>query len=280
MDRRPTSQASWERLAQLEIKTRPSQGEATAEDKDLRAQDALRLARKLVAAVAGWAIDHQVGLAFRELENLPRQMGGLSPRGKREYATRKAKVDQHAHERDGALIEFDQDDPLFARKCLKLLLQHDQVALPEWLSEGTISGLQALDYGDDTPPMFKRNTANRKLSERVRRYQLRALAIIEYRKEAFGITKTTSEGDIADALDVEVDTIKGWRKDLPEFFGDYKVDCQLAEARNRGSAYNRKWIKKGNSSSERFSDIANACRRQSWRQGSFDPRQPIPGSNQ
>jgi hypothetical protein len=231
-------------LARLEMKTRPSQGNPTAKDKDLHVQDALSLARQLVAAVAGWAIDHQVGLAFHELENLPPQIGGLNSPAKREYASRKAKVDQHEHERDGALIDFDQDDSLFARRCLRFLLQQNQAGLPPWLSEMTLSGLQALDYGDETPPMFERNTNGRKNSEQIREYQLRALAFIEYRKEALGLTKTVSEGDIADALDVKVDTIKGWRKDLPKVFGAYKVGMWLAEAKNSGSAHNLKSTKK------------------------------------
>jgi hypothetical protein len=253
-EKNPKGQAAYieglvEGLARLEIKTRPSKGKATEEDKDLHAQNALKLARKLVVAVAGWAIDHQVGLAFHELESLPRQIDGIRPRGKRDYAARKAKVDQHEHERDGALIDFDQDDPLFARRCLKYLLQRNQGALPPWLSEITLDGLQALHYGDDIPPIFAKNMADRKQSERVRRYQLQALAIIEYRK-VLGITKTVSEGDIAEALDVKVGTIKDWRKDLPKIFGDYEVELELTFARNRGSAYDRKAIKKGKSSKE------------------------------
>jgi hypothetical protein len=226
-----------ERLAHLETKTRPSQGEATAKDKDMHVQEALRLAGQLVLTVAGWAIDHQIGLAFRKLENLPQQIDGLSPRAKRDYTARKAEVDQHGHERVGTSIDVDQDDPLFARRCLKFLLQHNQAGLPDWLSEMTLSGLRALDYGDDAPPMFERNTADRKLPEQVRRYQLRALAFIEYRKAALGVTKTVSEGDVAEAFGVSIETIKDWRKDLPKVLGAYEVDSQLAEARNRGSAY-------------------------------------------
>jgi hypothetical protein len=52
-----------------------------------------------------------------------------------------------------------------------------------------------------------------------------------------GVTKTVSEGDVAEAFGVSIETIKDWRKDLPKVLGAYEVDSQLAEARNRGSAY-------------------------------------------
>src|SRR6202140_644747 len=53
------------RLDELEKQTRPSGGTVTSKSKDMAAFDALELAGELVAAVAGWAIDHQIGLAAK-----------------------------------------------------------------------------------------------------------------------------------------------------------------------------------------------------------------------
>jgi hypothetical protein len=55
-------------LEELEEKTRPSGGAETELGKDLAAFQALKFARYLVDAVAGWALDHQIGLALSRLE--------------------------------------------------------------------------------------------------------------------------------------------------------------------------------------------------------------------
>jgi hypothetical protein len=56
-------------LAALEKTTRPQEGAVTARGKDRKAVEALNLANQLVRAVAGWAIDHQMGLALRGQES-------------------------------------------------------------------------------------------------------------------------------------------------------------------------------------------------------------------
>ena len=61
-----------ERLDELEKKTRPSASSGdVAEGKDLAARQALKTVGDLVRYVAGWAIDHQVGLAIEGLEFVP-----------------------------------------------------------------------------------------------------------------------------------------------------------------------------------------------------------------
>jgi len=55
-------------LEELEEKTRPNGGAETELGKDLAAFQALKFARYLVDAVAGWALDHQIGLALSRLE--------------------------------------------------------------------------------------------------------------------------------------------------------------------------------------------------------------------
>ncbi len=49
-------------LIKLEASTRPSFGPKTAEGKTDRSLEALRLISQIVDMLAGWAIDHQIGL--------------------------------------------------------------------------------------------------------------------------------------------------------------------------------------------------------------------------
>ena len=55
------------RLGELEKRTRPEGGPSTSQGKDLAAFDALCAAGELVRYVAGWAIDHEIGLAVMGL---------------------------------------------------------------------------------------------------------------------------------------------------------------------------------------------------------------------
>ena len=57
-----------DKLSELERKTNPEGGARTAKRKDLAAFRALRTAGKLVNALAGWALDHQAGLALKNLK--------------------------------------------------------------------------------------------------------------------------------------------------------------------------------------------------------------------
>ena len=54
------------RFAEYEAKSHPDNGEQGAMGKDLLAFSALQCAGRLVHAVAGWEIDHQVGLALQD----------------------------------------------------------------------------------------------------------------------------------------------------------------------------------------------------------------------
>jgi|SRR6516165_6603648 len=60
-----------DRLMELERKTDPKNGMQSAKGKDLAAFCALKIAGQLVSALAGWALDHQAGLALEGLEFVP-----------------------------------------------------------------------------------------------------------------------------------------------------------------------------------------------------------------
>src|SRR5258707_9069500 len=94
----------------LERESRPSLG-ADAKGKDLAAQDAIAFAAGLLEYVAGWAIDHQKGLAIRtaaELE-IRRQRVPMDP----SKPMAEPPAEDHRYEREGAL-QF-QLDPVHTR---------------------------------------------------------------------------------------------------------------------------------------------------------------------
>src|SRR5271169_837796 len=89
-------------LEELEEKTRPSVGAKTERGKDLAAFRALQTAGKLVDALAGWALDHQVGLGLAGLEFLP--LGPSSLRTHPAYVGTRVLADSHCHEREGGAV--------------------------------------------------------------------------------------------------------------------------------------------------------------------------------
>ncbi|MGC2712781.1 MAG: hypothetical protein WA366_05335 [Pseudolabrys sp.] len=90
------------RLEELEESTRPSAGAKTERDKDRAAFVALQTAGQLVDALAGWALDHQIGLALANLEFMP--LGSSSLRTHPEYVAARVQVDSHRHEREGGAV--------------------------------------------------------------------------------------------------------------------------------------------------------------------------------
>jgi hypothetical protein len=87
-------------LSKLEKQTRPSEGTSTSDGKDLAAVHALQVAGTLIHYVAGWAIDHHVGLAIEGL----RSVSPILEMNKNEhYLRQKAIVDDHKHEKFGVL---------------------------------------------------------------------------------------------------------------------------------------------------------------------------------
>ena len=197
-----------ERLAQLEIKTRPSHGETTAKDKDLHAQDALRLARKLVAAVAGWAIDHQVGLAAEGFEFVPPQPAQTSHHP--HYLQQKAMADDHRHEKLGAVeAENGNSDPQFQRACLINLLGCNSGAWPGWLCQTIVNALEALEFGE-VHPIFERTSEGNKRDLTERRLMLRALEMVQFRRTAYLMKKQDAQEEVAKEIGVGSETVKSW----------------------------------------------------------------------
>jgi hypothetical protein len=103
-----------DRLCELEQRTDPKDGIKSAVGKDLASFEALHVAGKLIQALAGWALDHQVGLALEGLEFVPLQPSGTKDHP--EYLAARKNVDDHVHEKSGGSLGVL--DPVIARSLL------------------------------------------------------------------------------------------------------------------------------------------------------------------
>jgi hypothetical protein len=178
-------------------------------------------------ALAGWALDHQAGLAMKGLQFVPRQPSGT--RDHPEYLQLRSVVDDHAHERNGAFRNGDLD-PIVARRLLVNLLYANPGGFQFALQQMAMEALKALDYGE-VQPMLARLQDGRKRGLTVRRLELRAVGFVEYRRTRFG-NKARALQDVASALGVGVETIRSWERRLRREFGDLEVLRTLSFAHN------------------------------------------------
>ena len=220
------------RLAELEKQTNPAGGDETAKGKDLAAFEALSFAGDLVGAVAGWAIDHQCGLAQSGLKFVPLQPSGTKDHP--EYRDQRAEVDRHGHESEGAAVARSLTfDPRVARNALYNLVLANPGGFPSGLQQLLLQALRALDYGEATP-IFQPEAEHRKRSYQELRLQLEALGFVEYRVGT-GYKKQKAQEDVAVVFGVATETIRTWEKRLRDEFGRLEVSRTLWFAKNAGN---------------------------------------------
>lgn len=229
-----------DRLDHLEKKTRPSASwDDVAEGKDLAVFEALRFAGDLVRYVAGWAIDHQVGLAREGLKFVPLQPSGTEQHP--QYLSERSAVDRHHHEKEGGILPFkDENDALVARRCLVNLLRSNPGAMPTWLAQKAIDGLEALDYGE-VQPLFAPVNSGRKRDLTMLKLQLRAIAMVAYRR-GLGLSKEKALAEVGGALNQSPHTLLSWEARLKNEFGPLEVARTVSFAQNHASwiAHERK----------------------------------------
>jgi hypothetical protein len=231
-----------DRLDELERQTRPSLGSASEERKDLAAFQALRFACDLVRHVAGWAIDHQMGLAAAGLTFVPLQPSGTKEHP--QYLSERSVVDSHVHEKSGGSMS-GACDPLAARRSMINFLRANPGAVPGWLQRQTIEAFEALDYGEVQLMVTPVNTG-RKRDLTMLRLQLRAVALVAYRRK-LGLTKVKALEQVSDALAISRHTLSSWESRLRDEFGRLEVDRTISFAENHASwvAAARKRIRRG-----------------------------------
>jgi hypothetical protein len=229
-------------LAELETATRPQDGAEAARGKDRKAVTALALVNHLVRAVAGWAIDHQLGLALRGEASPPDVLPELKYHPLNRSAI--ARVDSHRHEVEGARKEAIP--PAFARKALLNLLRTNPGAFPKSLVSEAVGALIRLDYNEIQPIFRPRN--RRKISLRELYGQLDALAWVAH-YVGRGFQKNEALQRVSDAFGVSTATIRSWNRRVRTELGALTVEIHLEAAGvydgNYEDAYDKNLIASG-----------------------------------
>ncbi len=178
-------------LLELERQTAPASGAEASDGKDFAAFEALQSAGDLVKELAGWAIDHQIGLALSGFEFVPLQPSGT--RDHTDYLRNKEEADSHEHEAQGSAY-FEHDSPTernaqAERRMLASLLQMNPGGFPSALARCAVEALKALDFGEIQDVLRPEKTGLDRNAYTRHRLELQALMHVEY-LQAKGMKKT------------------------------------------------------------------------------------------
>jgi hypothetical protein len=224
------------RLDVLERETRPSGGDATSNDKDLKSREAIAWAADLILYLAGWAIDHQQGVAMGGL-NSAEQAVTREPMTDPTSVDEKTALDSHENERI-AIAENTRGRNLppdrqreFAVQMVELLGNH---IFPKSLAEA----LRALDFGEVQPILQKAKVEGEKRNYTERTAQLRALEYIEF-ETAKGTLKNTARQTVGGQFNYGAEAIRKWEAPVREALGDSLVSGALLRARRDGELVKR-----------------------------------------
>jgi hypothetical protein len=216
------------RLDELEKLSRPMNGSASAKGKDLVASEALRCAGELTSRLAGWAIAHQLGLAAKGLESVQEPLSKAKAQTNQSFIEQQVLVDSHEHERVGAW-EPETADQVFTRKSLWNLVRSNSGGWPDWFCETVLGALRALDFGE-VRPIFAPVIAGRKRDYSTINLQLRAIAMVNFRRGAYSMTKEDALAEVGGALGADPETLKSWKGRLQKDLGRLRVDEVLSDA--------------------------------------------------
>lgn len=217
-----------DQLDLLEKNTRPSSG-SEARGKDLAAFEALEKAAWLVHHIAGWAVDHQRGLAQKGLQFVP--LVPSQTKSSPEYLERLTAVDDHDHERRGSVRS--ELSPIEARQLVLNVLRpmSGHLRLPSEF----IEALEALQFGETLPILQKKATTKRTGLVEFRA-KLTAIAYIEY-QYVKGVKKYASTEVVADKFAVSRDAVKDWPVEVRSALGNLEVQRRISTAQNSARNY-------------------------------------------
>lgn len=224
------------RLRELEKQTDPAAGDETAKSKDFRAFDALGVAMDLVECVAGWAIDHQIGLAAAGLEFVPLQPSGTKDHP--DYLRQLDEVNTHEHERVGSRYNRENwpETPQFRRRALINILATMHTDSLNELTYEAAEALRALEFGE-TLPLLDPTLSGLRVKYRALHLQLKSIGMVEYLR-ALDIKKLAAQVTIGSYFGVSDSTLRTWEKRLRQEdsgIGALKVSREIAWARNAAS---------------------------------------------
>ena len=213
------------RLDQLERQTDPQHPDSES-DKDASANKALRIVSELGAYVAGWAIDHKIGLAIEGRGNIP----DLAIQARRPaYTELREQVNSHRHEAAGRSPGLTRQ---VQRKALSNILNAMASPFCESIFDPLAEALEALEYGE-TLPLLEPARDGRKRKFRELKLQLLALCFVEYQR-TLGRRVDQLESDVKDAFCVSESTVRGWKRQLKTQLDPFNVDNALLRAEHCG----------------------------------------------
>lgn len=100
---------------------------------------------------------------------------------------------------------------------------------PDWLCETILEAIKALEYGE-VRSIFSPAVAGRKRDYTTLNLQLRAIAMVNFRRGAYGMTSKDGLAEVGDVLGADPETLKSWKGRLQRDFGRLRVDEVLSEA--------------------------------------------------
>ena len=211
--------------------THPDKGVAAEVDKDLKAWTALVRMRELTETIAGWAINHQTGLAVEGLRALS-SLASADINENPEYDENLSRLNSHEREQTGKRVyeETEKLSPLLARKILTNILSANPGGFNFDLNRMLVQAMQALEFGE-TLPILKRVESNRKVQWQDLQHQLRAISLIEYRNTR-GMKKRAAQEDVARAYGMSADAVRGWEHAVRAALGNLQVHEEIASARH------------------------------------------------
>lgn len=194
--------------------------------KDARAAQALALAGLLVDALAGWAVDHHVGLAVNRVTYEPLDLAPASG----------TDADDDRHEEAGAA--YDWSNPAINRRALANLLTANSGGFPYALALEVALAAEALDLGR-APSIFEpRKRGLDDTAAGIARLRLCAIEHVIFYDGA-GASRAEAEDKVADAYDVSVDVLRQWALRLPYLLGQRRVREAVARAEYAGTTARR-----------------------------------------
>ncbi|MFQ5786294.1 MAG: hypothetical protein ACE5H8_15925 [Alphaproteobacteria bacterium] len=220
--RRSLSQGEIDELvAELRALDREAHSTGRRTGKDMRAARALALTGALVESLAGWAIDHHVGLAVNNVLYEPMDLAPAFG----------ADADDDRHETAGA--DYDWSNASINRRALTNLLAANPGAIPYLLALETALGLEALDL-DETRPIFERR--KRSLDHTpymIAQLRLRAVEHVIFFERAEN-DRAAAEEKVAAAFGVSTEALRQWEMRLPYLLGNRPVSESYSRAAEAG----------------------------------------------
>lgn len=175
-------------LEDFENLTQPSVGEHTAVGKGEKAASALRIAGNVVELMAGWAIDHMIGVELSEQKPLHKRA--------KEYS----EYDSHLFEECGA--SYDWTDHKINRRVAATMVRE---LLPEILADELFTSLDALDAGEVLPMLEATTHTGQKGPKLTLAHErMKALKHVAYR-QGKGMSGAKAREEVAEVYDHYVD---------------------------------------------------------------------------